>query len=530
MVWFFSGGRSSQDGSPPPSKKTASYRRPSLRRQAKSFDSRFDSHKESPRCGQDDGTGSMPLLQSTLSTPFFDQGPPQRLQTICVRKFRRQARSFEFEDGCGFGSADAETTVAMGGGERRPVLRKGASFGGEQSSASIQWADLEDSVELRPMLDRANSLSPKEPLSPKMSKEKYGGMMSSSSHLPALSASELDTAVSDLPSLGSADHASATCRPCAHSWRGSGCLKGAACAYCHICGGADFQAYKRKQRRRNAVGDMADPEKSVGFDDSLEPAAPLASLGSAVHGKGLCRPCAHSWKPDGCSKGQDCEFCHMCTAHDFHQFRKMKRMQKEARLMARSQAAEAQRPGRDNRRGKEDGRASEANEAKRPESREGPPSDQSSLVSPKDHRSPESPKAARPRKQSSRDFVQGSQVEEDCLPLDLHEPGHQRGAGANGDFKQGSSRRPNLAPLECAPLAGDAGSGRRSSLTSALRRPINFLQGIRGALPVKNTFIHFPPSPTHSPPDSPTSARLPDLLARSASWTSIDGRNREQWR
>ena len=44
---------------------------------------------------------------------------------------------------------------------------------------------------------------------------------------------------------------------------------------------------------------------------------PLASMGSEGHRSGTCRPCAHVWKPSGCSKGRDCEYCHECGREEF---------------------------------------------------------------------------------------------------------------------------------------------------------------------------------------------------------------------
>ncbi|CAK0882546.1 unnamed protein product [Prorocentrum cordatum] len=46
------------------------------------------------------------------------------------------------------------------------------------------------------------------------------------------------------------------------------------------------------------------------------PAGVAASVGSSGH-PGNCRPCAHAWKPAGCSKGLACTFCHACTEEDF---------------------------------------------------------------------------------------------------------------------------------------------------------------------------------------------------------------------
>lgn len=53
------------------------------------------------------------------------------------------------------------------------------------------------------------------------------------------------------------------------------------------------------------------------------PAAAVASVGSSGH-PGECRPCAHIWKPTGCSKGVACTFCHLCTEEDFKEGRRAK--------------------------------------------------------------------------------------------------------------------------------------------------------------------------------------------------------------
>jgi len=50
----------------------------------------------------------------------------------------------------------------------------------------------------------------------------------------------------------------------------------------------------------------------------------LPSMGSKLHMSQQCRPCAHSWKPGGCFKGKDCEFCHTCDEKDFRRFQRSK--------------------------------------------------------------------------------------------------------------------------------------------------------------------------------------------------------------
>merc|ERR1719316_957086 len=50
------------------------------------------------------------------------------------------------------------------------------------------------------------------------------------------------------------------------------------------------------------------------------------SRGASEHNQGTCKPCAHNWKPAGCSNGADCEFCHACGEEDFKRCKKDKIM------------------------------------------------------------------------------------------------------------------------------------------------------------------------------------------------------------
>lgn len=55
------------------------------------------------------------------------------------------------------------------------------------------------------------------------------------------------------------------------------------------------------------------------------PALPeLLSMGSAMHGSGMCRPCAWFWKPMGCRNGQECRHCHACPADELKVRKKAK--------------------------------------------------------------------------------------------------------------------------------------------------------------------------------------------------------------
>lgn len=71
------------------------------------------------------------------------------------------------------------------------------------------------------------------------------------------------------------------------------------------------------------------------------PRQPSQSLGSLLHNDGRCRPCAHNWKPNGCSKGADCNFCHLCDESAFALRRKCKmqlRRENERKRRARKES------------------------------------------------------------------------------------------------------------------------------------------------------------------------------------------------
>eukprot|EP00929_Paragymnodinium_shiwhaense_P084088 TRINITY_DN44942_c0_g1_i1.p1 TRINITY_DN44942_c0_g1~~TRINITY_DN44942_c0_g1_i1.p1 ORF type:complete len:586 (+),score=136.70 TRINITY_DN44942_c0_g1_i1:116-1873(+) len=50
----------------------------------------------------------------------------------------------------------------------------------------------------------------------------------------------------------------------------------------------------------------------------------LPSVGSGLHGLGMCRPCAWFWKPQGCANGQECYHCHLCPESEIRNRKKVK--------------------------------------------------------------------------------------------------------------------------------------------------------------------------------------------------------------
>lgn len=56
-----------------------------------------------------------------------------------------------------------------------------------------------------------------------------------------------------------------------------------------------------------------DGQRSTHQDALPAPNKPSWSAGAVGHEEGTCKPCAWNWKPNGCSKGALCPFCHMCA-------------------------------------------------------------------------------------------------------------------------------------------------------------------------------------------------------------------------
>jgi len=50
----------------------------------------------------------------------------------------------------------------------------------------------------------------------------------------------------------------------------------------------------------------------------------LPSVGSAQHSVGSCSPCAWFWKPVGCQKSDNCDFCHLCPEGELKRRKRQK--------------------------------------------------------------------------------------------------------------------------------------------------------------------------------------------------------------
>jgi hypothetical protein len=155
-----------------------------------------------------------------------------------------------------------------------------------------------------------------------------------------------------LPSVGSAMHGSGSCRPCAWFYKAQGCSNGSECRHCHLCPDGELKSRKKdkvatlRQESKNEGdadddmdaanhwGSMASydmsPMSPMGMSPFMPPFMPPpvffpgSSLGSAMHGTGLCRPCAWFWKAQGCENGANCFHCHLCPEGEITQRKKQK--------------------------------------------------------------------------------------------------------------------------------------------------------------------------------------------------------------
>jgi len=188
-------------------------------------------------------------------------------------------------------------------------------------------------------------------------------------------------------SAGSDLHATGGCKPCAWMYKDeSGCRNGESCKYCHLCPPGEVKRRKRdKLLQRLARSSCSkkqlassaqtlqskDTTGSGGFSfipprgpahlKEMEPCyievpglmagqrsgpaplaaapkpTPLASVGSANHGDGSCKPCAWLFKGpagSGCKSGQSCTYCHMCPPGELKRRKREKFKAQNAALMA----------------------------------------------------------------------------------------------------------------------------------------------------------------------------------------------------
>jgi len=212
------------------------------------------------------------------------------------------------------------------------------------------------------------------------------GLMLPSANLPGLTKapagkpSESPPALPHpLPSPGSGVHGTGACRPCAWLYKPQGCANGKDCRHCHLCPEGEIKN-RKKAKIANLKKDNDDDSDDddggqtrasrqppqtpftataqtplplysmvppVGYDPMspmvmawspmvgmpgvppmpfhpMPAILPLPSVGSNLHGTGMCRPCAWFWKSQGCANGADCFHCHLCPEGEIKDRKKAK--------------------------------------------------------------------------------------------------------------------------------------------------------------------------------------------------------------
>eukprot|EP00931_Biecheleriopsis_adriatica_P054999 TRINITY_DN3242_c0_g1_i1.p1 TRINITY_DN3242_c0_g1~~TRINITY_DN3242_c0_g1_i1.p1 ORF type:complete len:578 (+),score=105.34 TRINITY_DN3242_c0_g1_i1:106-1734(+) len=163
-----------------------------------------------------------------------------------------------------------------------------------------------------------------------------------------------------LPSVGSREHGTGQCRPCAWYWKSQGCANGFECGHCHLCPKGEAKARKQAklaalrkdtasltaQEAEDSEENLWRPPPGLGWGQTTagqvqtsvlpltvapvaqamaEPPPPpmmppppvlppsLPSYGSARHDSGDCIPCPAFLSDQGCWEAQ-CPNCHICSA------------------------------------------------------------------------------------------------------------------------------------------------------------------------------------------------------------------------
>eukprot|EP00931_Biecheleriopsis_adriatica_P057450 TRINITY_DN34076_c0_g2_i1.p1 TRINITY_DN34076_c0_g2~~TRINITY_DN34076_c0_g2_i1.p1 ORF type:complete len:209 (+),score=32.10 TRINITY_DN34076_c0_g2_i1:41-667(+) len=79
------------------------------------------------------------------------------------------------------------------------------------------------------------------------------------------------------------------------------------------------------------------PTPSTVTPDVTPPLTPKANVSARMemeHFAGTCKPCAYLRKADGCRRGRDCDFCHLCPGNEIKKRKKEKKQRLRAEEMA----------------------------------------------------------------------------------------------------------------------------------------------------------------------------------------------------
>lgn len=162
-----------------------------------------------------------------------------------------------------------------------------------------------------------------------------------------------------LPSIGSQEHGTGTCRPCAWFYKPDSCKNGRECRHCHLCPEGEIKSRKKTklttmriskidggcEQQTTDVDQQGSDSRETGegntekasaltpppglaslpTDQGLaKPDGPMPSVGAEKHDLGECKPCAWFWKPGSCSNGKDCKHCHLCPEGELKSRKRLK--------------------------------------------------------------------------------------------------------------------------------------------------------------------------------------------------------------
>lgn len=88
----------------------------------------------------------------------------------------------------------------------------------------------------------------------------------------------------DAPSLGSVDHGTGVCRPCAWFWKRGGCKSGRLCSHCHLCPEGELKARRKAKVLTLRLGSVTPKsDADAGILGSISPSPPGLTLFDSSH-------------------------------------------------------------------------------------------------------------------------------------------------------------------------------------------------------------------------------------------------------
>lgn len=88
---------------------------------------------------------------------------------------------------------------------------------------------------------------------------------------------------------------------------------------------------------------VSDQGVVLNISTMLPPRPPVISVGSQAHQFGNCKPCGFVHKPEGCSNGANCGYCHLCPPGTIKQRKQIKQFMRKVQNFAQRQMRRSNR-------------------------------------------------------------------------------------------------------------------------------------------------------------------------------------------